>query len=144
MLLVETYPPIPRLPCHNVWFARYRRNSADRLEPTAIAIAFRSSSRYGSLYSLNVIPLDWSRRDKGFGSARDGVRAANRPLEGENPRVGWAENQASADTNRGISCLHSVCSNDWRRGLAARAYVSLIRPTGPNRTGWIQISDAIG
>ena len=51
---------------------------------------------------------------------------------------------ASADANRDISCLHSVCSNDWRCVLAARAYASLIRPAGPNRTGWIQISDAIG
>ena len=110
MLLVETYPPIPRLPSHDVWFARYRRNSAGRLEPTAIAIAFRSCSRYGSLYSLNVIPLDWSRRDKGFGSARNGVRAADRELDGENPRVGWAVHQASVDANRDISCLHSVCS----------------------------------
>ena len=51
---------------------------------------------------------------------------------------------ASADANRDISCLHSVCSNDWRCVLAARAYASPIRPGGPNRTGWIQISDAIG
>ena len=51
MPLVETYTPIPRLPCHDVWFGRYRRNSAERLEPTPIAHAFRSSSRYGSHYS---------------------------------------------------------------------------------------------
>ena len=51
MPLVETYPPIPRLLYHNVWFGRYWRNSAERLEPTPIAHAFRSSSRYGSRYS---------------------------------------------------------------------------------------------
>ena len=27
---------------------------------------------------------------------------------------------------------------------AAQAYASLIRPAGPNRTGWTQIFDAIG
>ena len=87
MPLVETHPPIPRLLSHYTWFAHYRRNTAERLEPTAIARAFRSSPRYGSCYSWNAVPIYRYCRDVGVGSTRDGLRAADRQLEEENPRV---------------------------------------------------------
>ena len=38
MPLVETYTPIPRLPCHDVWFGRYRRNSAERLDSSVSCV----------------------------------------------------------------------------------------------------------
>ena len=48
--------------------------------------------------------------------------AADRQLEDENPRVGWTEQQASADPKRDISCLFSECSIYWRRVSTARVY----------------------
>ena len=79
-----------------------------------------------------------------FENTRDGLCTADRQLEDGNLRVSWAEHQTSAGPKRDISCLFSVCSIYWRRVSAARVYGSLIRPVGPNRTGWTQTHMAIG
>ena len=93
--------------------------------------------RYGSRYLCHSVPIDRSHRDGGFGGTRDGL------LAHENPRVGWAEHQASAGQKRDISCLFSVGCIYWRCASAARLCGSLIRPVGPNRTGWTRSSDAV-
>ena len=90
-----------------------------------------------------MIPLDWSRRHGGFGSAQDGVRAADRQLEGENPRVGWAEHQASADQKGNLFGFSLTSPLYWRRVSAACVYASLLQPVGPDRTRWTQTHDGI-
>ena len=95
--------------------------------------------RYGSRYLCHSVPIDRSHRDGGFGGTRDGLHAANRQLEHEDARVGWAEHQASAGQKCDISCLFSVGFIYGRRVSAARVYASLIRPVGPN-----QIANVVG
>ena len=80
--------------------------------------------------------MDRSRQHGGIGSTRNGLSAADRRIDGENPRVDWAEHQTSSDPKRDISCLFSPCSSYWHRAMAACIYDSLIRPVGPNRTEW--------
>ena len=88
-----------------------------------------------------MTPLDWSCQDGGFGSTRDGVRTADRQLEGENLRIGWAEHQASADPNSNIFGFSLTSPLYWRRVLAACVYASLLQPVGPDHTRWTQTRD---
>ena len=59
--LVKIYLPIPCLPSHNVWFARFRRIIARRLEPTTTAHTFLFSARYSSRFLWHAVPIDRSR-----------------------------------------------------------------------------------
>ena len=100
--------------------------------------------RYSSCYSWHAVTIERSCQDRSFGGTQDSLRAADRQLEHENARVGWAEHQASASPKHDISCLFYVGFIYWLCNLATRVYGSLIRPVGPNLCGWTQISDAIG
>ena len=104
--------------------------------PTATAHSFRSSARYGSNYSWHAVPIDSFRRDGGVSDTQDGFRSADRQIEHENARVGWAEHQTSAGQNEifPVSSLWALST-----GVALRLLVSTDLwfvprvPTAPGR-----------